>query len=260
LQRGIRIAQMFVRLAGLVLLVLGIVIWTGHGDTVIRTHAALGVFFVLSLLIFGGTLDRYPGVKILAAHGGGYAAAYIGRSDHAWHARPDARGCRREPSSYLRQIFFDTIVYRPEQLRHLIAEVGASQVVIGTDYPYDMAHYDMYALLDAVPGLSEADRSAHVGHPIVEAQFGMPVAPDLGLPLPLHAPQARGQSRIARHDHATLAGRDGLVAIKAEGADLAEAPDMERIEGGAECLRAVLDDRDPVGISAAAQRMHVGVQ
>jgi hypothetical protein len=49
LQRGIRIAQMFVRLAGLVLLVLGIVIWTGHGDTVIRTHAALGVFFVLSL-------------------------------------------------------------------------------------------------------------------------------------------------------------------------------------------------------------------
>ena len=117
----------------------------------------------LSYLIFGGTLDRYPGVKILAAHGGGYAAAYIGRSDHAWHARPDARGCRREPSSYLRQIFFDTIVYRPEQLRHLIAEVGASQVVIGTDYPYDMAHYDMYALLDAVPGLSEADRSAILG-------------------------------------------------------------------------------------------------
>jgi hypothetical protein len=49
LQRGIRIAQMFVRLAGLVLLVLGIVIWTGHGDTLIRTHAALGVFFVLAL-------------------------------------------------------------------------------------------------------------------------------------------------------------------------------------------------------------------
>lgn len=49
MQRGIRIAQMFVRLAGLVLLVLGIVIWTGHGDTLVRTHAALGVFFVLSL-------------------------------------------------------------------------------------------------------------------------------------------------------------------------------------------------------------------
>jgi aminocarboxymuconate-semialdehyde decarboxylase len=117
----------------------------------------------LSYLIFGGTLDRYPGVKILAAHGGGYAASYIGRSDHAWHARPDARGCRREPSSYLRQIHFDSIVYRPEQLRHLIAEVGASQVMVGTDYPYDMAHYDMHGLLAAVPGLTAEERAAILG-------------------------------------------------------------------------------------------------
>jgi aminocarboxymuconate-semialdehyde decarboxylase len=117
----------------------------------------------LSYLIFGGTLDRYPGVKILAAHGGGYIASYIGRSDHAWQARPDARGCRREPSAYLRQIFFDTVVYRPEQLRHLIAEVGAGQVVVGTDYPYDMAHYDIHGLLESVPGLSDADRAAILG-------------------------------------------------------------------------------------------------
>ena len=79
---------------------------------------------------------------------------YIGRSDHAWHARPDAHGCQRPPSEYLRQILFDTIVYRPEQLRHLIAEAGVSQIVVGTDYPYDMAHYDMHALLDALPELS----------------------------------------------------------------------------------------------------------
>jgi aminocarboxymuconate-semialdehyde decarboxylase len=117
----------------------------------------------LSYLIFGGTLDRHPGVKILAAHGGGYLASYIGRSDHAWHARPDARGMRRAPSEYLRQIWFDTIVYRPEQLRHLIAEVGASQVVVGTDYPYDMASYDVHELLEAVPGLSEPERAAILG-------------------------------------------------------------------------------------------------
>jgi len=117
----------------------------------------------LSFLIFGGTLDRYPGVKLLAAHGGGYLASYIGRSDHAWHARPDARGCQLPPSEYLKKIFFDTIVYRPEQLRHLIAEVGATQVVVGTDYPYDMADYNIHALLDAVPGLSEADRAAILG-------------------------------------------------------------------------------------------------
>jgi aminocarboxymuconate-semialdehyde decarboxylase len=117
----------------------------------------------LSYLIFGGTLDRHPGLKILAAHGGGYAAAYIGRADHAWHARPDARGCREPPSSYLRRIYFDSIVYRPEQLRHLIAEVGAQQVVVGTDYPYDMADYDLHALLAAVPDLSESERAAILG-------------------------------------------------------------------------------------------------
>ena len=117
----------------------------------------------LSYLIFGGTLDRYPGLKLVAAHGGGYLASYIGRSDHAWHARPDARGCQRPPSEYLKQILFDTIVYRPEQLRHLIAEVGVAQVVVGTDYPYDMAHYDIHALLDSVPGLSPEDRAAILG-------------------------------------------------------------------------------------------------
>lgn len=118
----------------------------------------------LSCLIFGGTLDRYPGLKIVAAHGGGYLPSYIGRSDHAWQARPDARASvKRPPSEYLKQIWFDSIVYRPEQLRHLIAEVGASQLVVGTDYPYDMASYDIHALLDQVPGLDEASRAAILG-------------------------------------------------------------------------------------------------
>jgi aminocarboxymuconate-semialdehyde decarboxylase len=117
----------------------------------------------LSYLIFGGTLDRHPGLKLVAAHGGGFLASYIGRSDHAWNVRPDAHGCQRAPSEYLRQILFDTIVYRPEQLRQLIAEAGIGQVVLGTDYPYDMAHYDIHALLEALPELTEADRAAILG-------------------------------------------------------------------------------------------------
>ena len=117
----------------------------------------------LSYLIFGGTLDRHPGLKLVAAHGGGYLASYIGRSDHAWKVRPDARGCQRPPSEYLGQILFDTIVYRPEQLRHLIAEAGVGQIVAGTDYPYDMAHYEIHALLEALPELSAADRAAILG-------------------------------------------------------------------------------------------------
>lgn len=112
----------------------------------------------LSHLIFGGVLDRYPGVKILAAHGGGYLPSYIGRSNHAWHARTDARGCARPPGDYLRQIWFDNLVYEPEALRHLVQEAGIDQIVTGSDYPFDMGQYAFSDLLALVPGLSQDDR------------------------------------------------------------------------------------------------------
>jgi aminocarboxymuconate-semialdehyde decarboxylase len=112
----------------------------------------------LSHLIFGGVLDRYPGVKILAAHGGGYLPSYIGRSNHAWHARPDARSCARPPGDYLRQIWFDNLVYEPEALRHLVQEAGIDQIVTGSDYPFDMGQYAFSDLLELVPGLSLDDR------------------------------------------------------------------------------------------------------
>ena len=67
----------------------------------------------LSHLIFSGMLDRHPGLRIIAAHGGGYLPFYIGRSDHAWEQRPDARIPREKPSEYLRRIYFDSLVYEP---------------------------------------------------------------------------------------------------------------------------------------------------
>jgi aminocarboxymuconate-semialdehyde decarboxylase len=97
----------------------------------------------LAHLIYGGVLDEYPGLKICAAHGGGTIAAYPGRFDHAWRERNDCSAhCRHEPSHYLRRMFFDTIVYDPPQLRALAAQWGADQLVLGTDYPYDMAEPD----------------------------------------------------------------------------------------------------------------------
>jgi aminocarboxymuconate-semialdehyde decarboxylase len=96
----------------------------------------------LSHLIFGGTLDRHPGLKLLAAHGGGFLPTYIGRSDHAWSERPDARGCAQPPSTYLRRIWYDALVYTPQALRHLIEVVGADKVMLGTDYPFDMGVTD----------------------------------------------------------------------------------------------------------------------
>jgi len=117
----------------------------------------------LSQLIFGGVLDKFPGVKICAAHGGGYLPSYLGRSDHGYRVRPEARIAKRTPRDYLKQLYFDNLVYTPEGVRHLINEVGVSQVVVGTDYPFDMGSYDVHALVDAVPGLSDEERAAVLG-------------------------------------------------------------------------------------------------
>ncbi len=96
----------------------------------------------LSHLIFAGVLDRHPDLRIVAAHGGGYLPTYLGRSDHAWQVRPEAQGCRRPPSSYLRRIWFDSLVHTPDALRRLIDAVGADRVLLGSDYPFDMGVSD----------------------------------------------------------------------------------------------------------------------
>jgi aminocarboxymuconate-semialdehyde decarboxylase len=113
----------------------------------------------LSRLIFDGTLDRHPALKLLAAHGGGFLPTYIGRFDHAWENRPDARGCARRPSEYLRRIWYDALVYTPQALRHLVDAVGAERVVLGTDYPFDMGVTDPVARATAAD-LPAADLTA----------------------------------------------------------------------------------------------------
>lgn len=104
----------------------------------------------LSHLIFAGVLDRHPGLRLVAAHGGGYLPTYLGRSDHAWQVRTDAHGCRELPSSYLRRIWFDSLVHTPDALRRLVDTVGADRVLLGSDYPFDMGVADpLQRLADA---------------------------------------------------------------------------------------------------------------
>ena len=117
----------------------------------------------LAQLIFSGVFDRHPGLKICAAHGGGYLPFYSGRFDHGWRVRPEAHTCQYPPSSYLKRIWFDSLVYTPESLGHLILNAGASQVVLGTDFPFDMGVDDPIRRLDAVAGLGPEDRDAIVG-------------------------------------------------------------------------------------------------
>jgi aminocarboxymuconate-semialdehyde decarboxylase len=118
----------------------------------------------LSHLIFGGVLDRHPGLKIVAAHGGGYLPTYAGRSDHAFRVRPEAASATTiSPSQHLKRIWFDSVVYQPTAMQHLIDNVGVSQVVIGTDYPFDMGHYDVHGLVTQIEGIDEVARAAILG-------------------------------------------------------------------------------------------------
>ncbi len=107
-------------------------------------------------LIFDGVLERHPALKIVVVHGGGYLPAYPGRIDHGWRAREDIReGVVRPPGDYLRQFYFDTMVFEPEQLTFLVDRYGADHVLLGTDYPYDMGDEDPLALVGATPGLTQ---------------------------------------------------------------------------------------------------------
>jgi aminocarboxymuconate-semialdehyde decarboxylase len=114
----------------------------------------------VSHLIFDGVMQRYPKLKFVVAHGGGFIAHYWARMDHAWRARPDCRTViKNPPSSYLEKFYFDSITFDPEMLKRLIERFGADHVVLGTDYPYDMGEEDPRGLIAQVKKLSRADRN-----------------------------------------------------------------------------------------------------
>jgi len=122
----------------------------------------------LSHLIFEGTLDRFPGLKICGAHAGGFLPSYAGRSDRGCPTRPAAcpggthGPIKKTPSEYLKQMYYDTMVFSGEGIRHLAAEVGAGQLMMGTDVPYPWTTTAVDDILGA-PGVSDTDKVAMLG-------------------------------------------------------------------------------------------------
>jgi aminocarboxymuconate-semialdehyde decarboxylase len=140
----------------------------GRGDlgNIIGNPLETAVF--LTRMMFDGTLDRFPGLKICAAHGGGFMPSYLGRFEVACQVRNNANcASKKHPSEYLKsQILVDTIVASEEGIRHLVAEVGAGQVVFGTDEPFTWpTSVDM--ILNA-PFLSDAEKESILGGNLVK--------------------------------------------------------------------------------------------
>src|SRR5712692_8180068 len=125
----------------------------------------LDTTIALSHLIFEGTLDRFPGLKICSAHGGGYLPSYAARSDNSLRVAPDMDTgvkLKRRPTEYLRRMYYDTLVFTSEALRHLAAEVGSNRLVIGTDHPIPWQDKSVDHVLKA-PGFTNAERRAMLG-------------------------------------------------------------------------------------------------
>ncbi len=126
----------------------------------------LDTTIALQHLIFEGTLDKFPKLKILSAHGGGYLPSYAPRSDHACFVAPD--NCnpdiklKKKPTEYLNQLYFDSLIFTPEALRHLVTQVGASQIMLGSDNPFPWELHPVDHIF-ATTTLSDAEKRAILG-------------------------------------------------------------------------------------------------
>jgi aminocarboxymuconate-semialdehyde decarboxylase len=134
----------------------------GRGDLGNIIGNPLETTYFLSRLIFDGVFDRFPGLRVVAAHAGGYLPSYLGRSEYACQRGNSRCENKKRPREYLRsQVLIDTMVFSDEGLRHLVAEVGSSQVVYGTDVPY-VWPVTVDLVLDAT-FLSAAEKEAILG-------------------------------------------------------------------------------------------------
>ena len=122
----------------------------GNGGLENTIGNPLETTLALSHLIYEGTLDRFPGLKICAAHGGGYLPFYA------------SVPLKKKPTEYLKQLYYDSIVFTPQALKSLIAEVGVDRIMMGTDYPFPWTSTSVDHILNT-PGLSDADRTAMLG-------------------------------------------------------------------------------------------------
>ena len=111
----------------------------GRGDLGNIIGNPLETTYFLTRLIFDGTLDKFPGLRVFGAHAGGYLPSYLGRTEAACVVRANANCAnKKKPSEYMKsQIMVDTMVFSDEGLRHLVAEMGVGQVVYGTDVPFN---------------------------------------------------------------------------------------------------------------------------
>jgi aminocarboxymuconate-semialdehyde decarboxylase len=95
-------------------------------------------------MIYSGVFDRFPNLKLALLHGGGFFPYHLGRFDSGFTSG-SAGGrmpAKQPPSKYLKNLYFDNLVYRVETVEYLMRMVGAEHVMVGTDYPFDLGDWN----------------------------------------------------------------------------------------------------------------------
>jgi aminocarboxymuconate-semialdehyde decarboxylase len=118
---------------------------------------------IAARLIFAGVFERFPELNMILAHAGGTLPLIAGRLDHGYRVRPETKTIPRPPSTYLRQIYVDTITHDDALLAYLAQQLGPERIVVGTDRPFDMGIDAPRDTVAKIPGLDEPARAAILG-------------------------------------------------------------------------------------------------
>jgi len=114
-------------------------------------------------LVFSGVLARHPSLRICLSHGGGFIPYQAGRMIHGWQVRPEPKKSLGEsPRESLSRFYYDSILHSAPALEFLITSVGTSQVLLGSDYPFDMGMPDCASHVRSLP-IPAADRARVLG-------------------------------------------------------------------------------------------------
>ena len=110
-------------------------------------------------LTYSGVFDRFPNLKLCILHGGGFFPYHLGRFDRGWQVRAGARAAKAKmpPSAYLKNIYYDDMIYRLDTIKYLIGLAGVDHIMVGTDYPYDLGDWDSAKKVEELD-ISEADQ------------------------------------------------------------------------------------------------------
>jgi aminocarboxymuconate-semialdehyde decarboxylase len=115
-------------------------------------------------LILGGTLEKFPSLKICLAHGGGSLPYLLPRLDKGWEVWPHLRLLDKPPSFYAKKLYFDSLVNEPVNINYLLQAFGHERIIMGSDYPFLLREVPPGKVIDDTIGLSTEQREAILGN------------------------------------------------------------------------------------------------